>query len=34
MRIAVDEADLQPAYRAVLWDYLQMAANSMVNSVT
>jgi hemoglobin len=33
MRIAVDEAGLEPAYRAVLWDYLQMAANSMVNSL-
>jgi hemoglobin len=32
MRIAVDEADLSPAHRAVLWDYLEMAANSMVNS--
>ena len=34
MRIAVDEAELDDAYRAVLWDYLQMAANSMVNSLT
>ena len=32
MRIAVDEADLPPAHRAVLWDYLEMAANSLVNS--
>jgi hemoglobin len=34
MRVAVDEAKLEPAYEAVLWDYLQMAANSMVNSWT
>ncbi|HEY2724326.1 MAG TPA: globin [Pseudonocardiaceae bacterium] len=34
MRIAVDEAELGAAYDAVLWDYLQMAANSMVNSWT
>jgi hemoglobin len=32
MRIAVDEADLDEAHRAQLWDYLQMAAASMVNS--
>jgi hemoglobin len=32
MRIAVDEADLDEAHRAQLWDYLQMAAVSMVNS--
>jgi hemoglobin len=32
MRIAVDEADLDDAHRAQLWDYLQMAAASMVNS--
>ena len=32
MRIAVDEADLPPAHRAVLWDYLEMAAASLVNS--
>jgi len=32
MRIAVDEADLPPAHRVVLWDYLEMAANSLVNS--
>ncbi len=32
MRTAVDEADLGEAHRAVLWDYLEMAANSMVNS--
>jgi hemoglobin len=34
MRIAVDEAKLQEAHRAVLWDYLQMAANSLLNSFT
>ena len=34
MRTAVDEADLGEAHRAVLWDYLEMAANSMVNSPT
>ncbi|MQA16259.1 MAG: globin [Pseudonocardiaceae bacterium] len=32
MRVAVDEAELGEAYRAVLWNYLEMAANSMVNS--
>jgi hemoglobin len=32
MRIAVDDADLDDAHRAQLWDYLQMAAASMVNS--
>jgi hemoglobin len=32
MRIAVDEADLPEAYRVVLWDYLEMAANSLLNS--
>jgi hemoglobin len=32
MRIAVDEADLDEAHRAQLWEYLQMAAVSMVNS--
>ncbi|MGH3930623.1 MAG: globin [Pseudonocardiaceae bacterium] len=34
MRIAVDEAELGEAHRSVLWDYLQMAANSMQNSLT
>lgn len=34
MRIAVDEADLDEAHRAVLWDYLTMAANSLQNSLT
>ncbi|HEY3258716.1 MAG TPA: globin [Pseudonocardiaceae bacterium] len=32
MRIAVDEADLPEAHRAVLWNYLEMAAHSLVNS--
>lgn len=32
MRIAVDEADLPPELRQQLWDYLEMAAHSMVNS--
>ena len=32
MRVAVDEADLDEAHRAQLWQYLQYAAASMVNS--
>jgi hemoglobin len=32
MRIAVDEAGLQPAHRDQLWNYLEYAAASMVNS--
>jgi hemoglobin len=32
MRIAVDEAGLDDAHRAQLWQYLEMAAASMVNS--
>jgi hemoglobin len=32
MRIAVDEAELEPAHRDQLWEYLEMAAHSMVNS--
>lgn len=32
MRIAVDEAGLQPQQRDQLWQYLEMAAQSMVNS--
>jgi hemoglobin len=32
MRIAVDEADLDPAHRDHLWEYLEYAAASMVNS--
>lgn len=32
MRIAVDEAGLDEAHRTQLWQYLEMAAASMVNS--
>ena len=32
MRVAVDEAGLDDAHRAQLWQYLQYAAASMVNS--
>ncbi|MEU5851798.1 globin [Saccharopolyspora shandongensis] len=32
MRIAVDEVDLQPEHRDQLWQYMEMAANSMINS--
>ena len=32
MRIAVDEAGLDPAHRDQLWQYLEYAAASMVNS--
>ena len=32
MRVAVDEAGLDPEARQMLWDYLVMAANSLVNS--
>jgi len=32
MRVAVDEAGLDEPHRAMLWQYLEMAANSMVNS--
>jgi hemoglobin len=32
MKVAVDEADLDEAHRAQLWQYLQYAAASMVNS--
>jgi hemoglobin len=32
MRIAVDEVDMDDAHRAQLWQYLQYAAASMVNS--
>jgi hemoglobin len=32
MRIAVDEEGLTAPYRTRLWDYLEMAAQSMVNS--
>ena len=32
MRVAVDEAGLDEPHRAQLWQYLEMAAASMVNS--
>lgn len=32
MKVAVDELDLPPAYRQTLWDYLERAAYSMVNT--
>jgi hemoglobin len=32
MRIAVDEAHVAEPYRTQLWEYLEMAANSMLNS--
>ena len=32
MRIAVDEAGLQQEHRERLWQYLEMAAHSMMNS--
>ncbi|MDQ3404415.1 MAG: globin [Actinomycetota bacterium] len=32
MRVAVDEVDMPDQHRARLWEYLEMAANSMVNS--
>ena len=32
MRIAVDEAGLDEAHRRQLWEYLEMAANSLLNS--
>jgi hemoglobin len=32
MRIAVDEEKLPEEYRAQLWSYLEMAAQSMLNS--
>ena len=34
MRTAVDEAGLDEEHRVVLWNYLEMAANSLVNSLT
>lgn len=34
MRIAVDEAGLDDAHRRVLWQYLETAAHSMLNSWT
>ncbi|KID29627.1 hemoglobin [Prauserella sp. Am3] len=32
MRIAVDESGIAEPYRTQLWDYLEMAAQSMMNS--
>ncbi len=32
MRIAVDEANLPEEYRSQLWSYLEMAAQSLLNS--
>ena len=32
MRIAVDEAGLDDAHRKQLWEYLEMAANSLMNA--
>ncbi len=32
MRVAVDEAGLDDEHRSMLWQYLEMAAASMVNS--
>lgn len=32
MRTAVEEAGLDEAHRRALWDYLEMAAHSMLNS--
>jgi hemoglobin len=32
MRIAVDEADVPEPYRTQLWQYLEMAAQSMMNA--
>ncbi|MGQ0481224.1 MAG: globin [Pseudonocardia sp.] len=32
MRVAVDEAGLDDRHRSMLWQYLEMAAASMVNS--
>ncbi|KMM46916.1 globin, partial [Cellulomonas sp. A375-1] len=32
MRTAVDSLDLAPLHRAELWDYLERAAHSMINT--
>jgi hemoglobin len=32
MRVAVDELDLAPLHASMLWDYLERAAHSMVNT--
>jgi hemoglobin len=31
MRTALDELNLDPAHDALLWEYLEMAAHSLVN---
>ena len=33
MRDAVDELDLAPLYESLLWDYLERAAHSLVNTL-
>jgi hemoglobin len=32
MRVAVTELGLPPLYESLLWDYLERAAHSMVNT--
>jgi hemoglobin len=32
MRVALDELELAPAHELLLWDYLQRAAHSLVNT--
>ena len=34
MRAALDQIGLEPALDAQLWDYLVMAANSLINAPT
>jgi hemoglobin len=34
MRTAVEEANLTEDQRTVLWNYLEMAANSLLNSLS
>jgi len=33
MRVAVSELDLSPVHESLLWDYLERAAHSMVNTL-
>lgn len=33
MRVAVDELDLAPIHHATLWDYLERAAQSLINTI-
>jgi hemoglobin len=33
MEVAVDELDLAPIHRATLWDYLERAAHSLINTL-